>query len=138
MKPPALNLEGTAARIMAACAAREPQVDPWDPRKDRCAAALSDIAAAMMYEGHHEMTLTAVRSAAAEVRAWRKSLPEGEQGVPFTGVGPTPARVALRLAIRALLDAEMSSGSGRGRCIRYAETYLRVAAEALIAQGGTC
>lgn len=143
---PALGLEGTAARILAACAAREPlQVDPWEASLpaavrcgqwgDRCPAALSDIAAAMVYGGHRGMALTAIRSAAAEARAWRRSLPESQQGAPVVLASRYSVRSALRMAIRCLCSADLSCGSLRGRRIRSAEAYLRAAGEALIAQG---
>ena len=145
---PALGLEDTAARILAACAAREPQVDPWEASlpepldcepwaSDRAASALCDIAWAMVRVNDNRRALDHVRAAAAEARAWRLSLPEAQQGAPVDlSVKPRPnVRVALRQAIRALADADMSSGSARGRCIRDAEAYLRAAGEALIAQG---
>lgn len=149
---PALGLDDTAARILAACAAREPlQVDPWEARlpaavhhgvwaNDRCASALSSIANAMVSAGADARgsALTAIRLAAAEVRAWRLSLPESQQGDPVVLVTPPgTARVGLRLAIRCLCDADVSVtvGAVRGRHIRYAEAYLRTVGEALIAQG---
>lgn len=145
---PALGLEDTAERIEAACAAREPKVDPWEAslpepigcepsRSDRVASALDEIADAMAYaDGERTWALDHVRQAAAEVRAWRLSLPEGEQGTPVVlATRPGTVRIALRWAIRALCDADVSSGSVRGHSIRYAEACLRAAGEALVRLG---
>lgn len=141
---PALGLEDTAARILAACAARE-QADLWEASlppalraepwaSDRCASALADVASAMVRRLDSNQ-LYYVRGAAAEVRAWRLSLPESEQGAPVVLASRYSVRSALRMAIRCLCSADLSCGSLRGRRIRSAEAYLRSAGEALIAQG---
>lgn len=143
---PALGLEDTAARILAACAAREPlQVDPWEASLppalraepwaiDRCASALADVASAMARRLDSNQ-LYYVRGAAAEVRAWRLSLPEDQQKAPVVLRARYSVRSVLLWAIRALIDADTSGGAVRGHYLRHVEAYLRAAGEALIAQG---
>lgn len=144
---PALGLEGTAARILAECAAREEQVDPWeaslpDPMtrepwsSDRFASALCDISHALVHVDDNPIwALDRVREAAADVRAWRLSLPEDQRGAPIALTARYSVRNALCRAAYFLVNADLSGGLVRGHYLRDSEAFLRIAGEVLIAQG---
>lgn len=100
---------------------------------DRAANALSFIGMAMrgaefpaIARAHN------ARKAAAEIRAWRKSLAEDTPKLCFT---PTDVRYHLRRAARRVLDADdPAQGAGQAMALRAAETHLREAARLLDAE----
>lgn len=140
---PALGLEDTAERIEAACAAREPKVDPWEAslpspmqnHTDRASNALRFIGTAMLKDPAL-IRAANVRRAAAEVRAWRLSLPEDQQGRPIVLTARYSVRNALGWAAQRLIDADRAAGGTTcGHNLRGVEAYLRAAGEALVRLG---
>lgn len=101
-------------------------------RSDRAASALDEIADAMAYaDGERTWALDHVRQAAAEVRAWRKSLDGWSVRWDATGTGSV--RSCLRWAARCVLWADEGSNLIRTReeYLRRAEGELREAARLL-------
>lgn len=105
--------------------------EPW--KSDRAAGALCYIASAMARaDSDSYWALNRVRQAAAEVRAWRKSLgaESDRRRVPSHD-----SRHHLRFAARNVLAAdEARTGAVRDLFLRYAEAHLREAARLLTEQ----
>ena len=101
-------------------------------RDDRAASALDDIAFAMVYltMGHKAKALRAVRMAAAEVRAWRKSLPEDEQGLAVHNVTSVDLRRHLTRSVARVVEAAEDPDAA-GLELRWAEAHLRAVGKAL-------
>ena len=97
---------------------------------DRAASALDDIAIAMarLTEGDKASALCWTRSAAAEVRAWRKSLPKDQQGKRRDMGHTGNARLHLRMAVRHICNADFGGSGGHTRA---AEAHLRAVGKAL-------
>lgn len=95
--------------------------------QDRAACALDEIAWAMIEDHDHPRhALDRVRNAAAEVRAWRKSLPVDQQDTPLGGVQLDDVRAYLRAAADRILAADWGTGA-TGFQLRMAEADLRSA-----------
>ena len=97
-----------------------------DNPRDRFAAALEDLAAAMGVEGRDTDSMMAcAMQAAAEIRAWRKSVPNCDQGrtPPRSWYGAESDRQLLSCAARNLLTADEY---GDPPVLSTAETALRV------------
>ncbi len=104
--------------------------EPW--KSHRLAGALSYIAEAMVeVERNPRLALDGVRHAAAEVRAWRKSLGVESGRASSTSIGS--ARASLRIAAWSVLTADGSKGNAAlaTTYLRYAEAHLREAARLL-------
>lgn len=108
-----------------------PEPGTWDGNAMRMRAALERLAWALMFEGdrYDKATLQEIRRAAAEVRAWRKSLPEQGKRVKDRDVAANADRALLQMAIHNLVNADedVVDGDlvGAAYCLRWTEAYLR-------------
>jgi hypothetical protein len=100
---------------------------PMENYTDRAANALSFIGKAMMEDLPTHSRVANMRQAAAEVRAWRKSL-DGESCREGATGG---VRTCLRLAAKCVLWADAGRIRMREEYLRGAEAYLREAARLL-------
>lgn len=96
----------------------------WNDPVIMMAEALTRLSWALVFEGDKDVALLhEIRLAAADIRAWRKSLPvQGEQ-MPAAFIGH-PDRGLIHAAIRSLLNADEHS-AGPELDLRWAEACLR-------------
>jgi hypothetical protein len=107
---------------------------PAHVKQGTAAGALYHVACALIAQEEGDApcdVLPHVRVAAAEVRAWRKSLPVTEQGSrPRASRGTD--RELLRFAATYILWADR--GAFKGPNLRYAEMALRILGKRLMEQ----
>lgn len=101
---------------------------PLANHTDRAANALYFIGMSMMDSFPERNQVANIRRAAAEVRAWRKSLGVKSERASFTPRGG--ARASLRSAAWSVLTADGSKDNAVlvTTYLRYAEAHLREAA----------